>query len=322
MHYPKDRQRFSRRVFLGIGLGCSAISYLGCVPQTETSRTPNLVWGRMGISQGRFQKARAVAISPQDELYIVDKMGRIQVFSIDGEFLRGWETPEIAQGKPVGLGWSNDGVLMVADTHYFRVLFYTPSGELLGDRTLGGELGDGPGQFCFVTDVVQDTRGHYFVGQYGQLDRIQEFDPQGHFVRMFGSQGDQPGQFSRPQGLNLDSLGLLWVADACNHRMQVFDLSSEEPKLVNLWGQPGSEPGQLQTPYGFVFDRDGTVLVCEYGNHRIQRFTREGKSLEIWGGYGKGAGQFLHPWGLILDSQRNMHVLDSENYRVQRFQLA
>jgi NHL repeat len=317
-----DRRSIKRRDFLGICAGSAILSQAGCVPQGGFEQTPDLVWGRMGFSEGRFQKARAVTISPQDELFIVDKMGRIQVFTVDGVFLRSWETPEIAQGKPVGLGWSNDNLLMVADTHYFRVLFYTPSGEMLDERTIGGELGNEPGQFYFVTDVVQDSRGHYIVGQYGQIDRIQEFDPQGNFLRMFGSQGELPGQFSRPQCLELDSQGLLWVADACNHRIQVFDLSPAEPKLVDIWGEPGAAVGQLRTPYGLVIDRDDTIIVCEYGNHRLQRFTRDGKSLEIWGGAGKENGQFQHPWGLILDSKRQMHVLDSENFRVQRFQLA
>ncbi len=310
-----------RTLFAGVSASLLASVPLGCVPQNSGQSPPSSVWGRMGFSEGRFQKARAITISPEDELYIVDKMGRLQVFDVDGNFLRGWGTPKIDQGKPVGLGWSNDGLLMVADTHYFRVLFYTPQGELVESRTIGGEFGDEPGQFHFVTDVVQDKRGFYIVGQYGQVDRIQEFDPDGKFVRMFGSQGREIGQFSRPQGLELDSEGLLWIADACNHRIQVYDMTPTEPKLAMMWGDPGDQVGQLQTPYGLVFDQDGTLLVCEYANHRIQRFTREGKSLEIWGGYGKEPGQLLHPWGLALDSKRRMHVLDSENYRVQRFDI-
>jgi sugar lactone lactonase YvrE len=313
--------RDGRRLFIQrLCVGSLAGAILpGCVPQSTTTGLPDLVWGRMGISEGRFQKARAVAISPEDELYIVDKMGRIQVFDLNGNYLRGWNTPAIAQGKPTGLGWSNDGLLMVADTHYFRILFYSPQGELKTSRTIGGQMGDAPGEFHFVTDVAQDQRGHYLVGQYGQIDRIQEFDSQGQFIRTWGSQGSHPGQFSRPQGLMVDTQGLLWVADACNHRIQVFDLMSRGPELVRMWGVPGKEPGRLHTPYGIVLDSDGSVLVCEYGNHRIQRFTADGEPMGLWGGYGKEAGQLLHPWGIVLDSRRRLHVLDTENFRVQRF---
>jgi len=317
----QPNSRHSRREALLVGASVFSTFLCGCVPQSAASSVPDIVWGSRGISEGRFQKARALVLSPEQELYIVDKMGRIQVFDLEGVYRRGWSTPAIAQGKPTGLGWSNDGLLMVADTHYFRVLFYTPDGGLIPSRTLGGEFGDAPGQFHFVTDVVQDPRDHYLVGQYGQIDRIQEFDPSGKLSRIWGTQGNLPGQFSRPQSLIVDREGMLWVADACNHRIQVFDLTSPQPVVARVWGVQGALPGQLHTPYGIEFDADGTVLVCEYGNHRIQRFTREGQSLEIWGGHGQEAGKLLHPWGLALDARRRLHVLDTENFRVQRFVL-
>jgi len=304
---------------LRFGALLGSATFLGCVPQSQASREPDLIWGRMGISEGRFQKARAVTISPEQELYIVDMLGRVQVYDLDGQYKRGWTTPAISQGKPTGLGWSLDGLLMVADTHYFRVLFYTNAGELKSERTIGGQFGELPGQFSFVTDVAQDKRGHYFVGQYGQIDRIQEFDPSGRLVRIWGSQGSKPGEFSRPQCLKIDGDGLLWIADACNHRIQVFDISGTSPDLVRIWGSPGTQPGFLKNPYGIEFDTDSTVLVCEFGNHRIQRFTAAGQPLELWGGHGKEPGKLLNPWGLAVDARRRLHVLDTGNFRVQRF---
>ncbi len=321
------RRRFVRRVMAGCSWG-SLMSLAtggliatseGCVPQAHATRTPDLVWGRRGFSEGRLLKPRAMAISRQDELYIVDMMGRIQVFDLDGNYLRGWRTPIITQGKPTGLGFARDGSLLVADTHYFRMLVYSPAGELDESRTIGGEHGDLAGQFHFVTDVAEASNGHLFIGQYGQIDRIQEFDPAGQFVRSWGSQGSQPEQFSRPQALLFDSDGLLWIADACNHRIQVFDVSGSQPRLERMWGEPGSAPGELNCPYGMDFDSQGNLLLAEFGNHRVQRFSRDGESLEIWGGVGDEPGLFQRPWALITDSQRNVHVLDTENHRVQRF---
>lgn len=264
-----------------------------------------------------------MAIGPRDELYIVDILGRIQVYSRLGEYLRGWRTPKIAQGKPTGLAFGNDGTLLVPDTHYYRVLFYTELGELDESRTIGGVNGDGPGEFHFVTDVAQDGRGHFLVGQYGQIDRIQEFSPEGEFIRMWGTQGSAVGEFSRPQSLKVDKSGFLWIADACNHRIQVYDVTGSEaqPKLVDCWGEKGTQSHQMQYPYGLVFDVDDTVIIAEYGNHRIHRFDKSGKSLGIWGNAGTEEGQFMSPWALELDSQRSLHVLDTLNHRVQRFDL-
>lgn len=311
---------FRRKLISLMALSGTA-AVVGCVPQSVSMCAPELVWGKMGFGQGRFQKARAITISSSDELYIVDKMGRIQVFDTDGNYRRGWNTPAITQGKPTGLGWSRDDHLLVADTHYFQMLVYTPQGVLESERTIGGQLGSQPGQFAFVTDVVQDQRGHYLIGEYGQNDRIQEFDSSGVFVRQWGVQGNLPGQFSRPQGLAVDSAGHLWVADACNHRIQVFDLKGSKVELLKIWGSQGDQAGQLHTPYGILIDSDDTVLICEYGNHRVQRFSVDGKSLELLGGHGREPGKFLHPWGIALDSQRRLHVLDTENFRVQRFRL-
>ena len=105
----------SRRTFMRTAaMATCALATPGCVPRKEGEREPDLIWGRRGLSDGRLLKPRAVTISPTDELYIVDMTGRIQVFDGDGNFQRGWRTPAIKQGKPTGLGWSNDGNLLVA----------------------------------------------------------------------------------------------------------------------------------------------------------------------------------------------------------------
>lgn len=282
-------------------------------------RTPDLVWGRRGLSDGRLMKPRAITIDAEDRIYVVDMTGRIQVFDRDGQFIRGWKTPAQANGRPTGLGIAQDGSLIVADTHYFRVLFYTPDGQLQDDRTIGGTFGEEPSQFHFVTDVAQDSQGRIFAGQYGTLDQIQQFTPGGSFVRRWGKQGSDLDCFARPQALLTDGESRLWVADACNHRLLVFALEPKQPQLIQTIASAGNQPGQLQYPYGMAFDRDGSVLVAEYGNHRVQRFARSGESLETWGEPGSEPGQFSSPWGLVVDSHGAVHVLDTLNHRVQRF---
>ena len=159
---------------------------------------------------------------------------RIQVFDVDGNFIRSWQTPEHNNGRPTGLTFDTiDGNLMVADTHYNRVLTYTPTGELLTDRTLGGTMGQGPGEFGLVSDVVRDASHNFYVSEYGEFDRIQKLTPDGKFILQWGGHGTDAGQFMRPQHLEVDADGMVWVADACNHRIQVFDPTG---KLINVWG--------------------------------------------------------------------------------------
>jgi DNA-binding beta-propeller fold protein YncE len=288
----------------------------GCL-QSGASDRPELVWGVQGIDKGELQKPRAIAIDKYDQIYLVDMTARIQVYDADGHYLRGWKTPESKNGRPTGLTIAKSGRLLVPDTHYYRVLTYETDGTLVDDATLGGEMGTGPGQFCWVTDVVEDSKGNLYVSEYGDADRIQKFSPKGGFLLQWGGSGEEPGQFRRPQSMAVDDQDRIWVADSCNHRIQVFD---SEGKLLDRWGSEGAEPGKLYYPYSVALDGKGHIYVCEYGNHRVQKFTLDGKSLASWGSRGREPGQLNNPWAIAFDSQGRLNVLDSNNHRVQRIQ--
>lgn len=300
---------------------CLAFSIVGCKETIPSTGKVEKVWGRRGISDGRLKKPRAMAIDEKDRLYIVDMTARIQVFDADGTFQHGWQTPKFANGKPSGLSFDRDGNLLVADTHYFRMLVYSPMGVLLEEKTIGGVDGHGPGEFGFVTDAVQDSKGNYYIAEYGQYDRIQKFSPEGKFLMQWGGHGSEPGQFIRPQNLAVDAKDHIWVADACNHRIQVFDAGGKEAKLVKIWGRQGRDLGRLRYPYDLVLDGRGHVYVCEFGNHRVQKFTLEGKSVGCWNADGKAGRGLRQPWAIARDSQGRIHVLDTYNHRVQRIRL-
>ena len=65
---------------------CPLPSWLlaGCDEDRPPPARWSSVWGRRGISDGRLQKPRAMAIDGHDLLYIVDMTARIQVFTTDG----------------------------------------------------------------------------------------------------------------------------------------------------------------------------------------------------------------------------------------------
>ncbi len=315
----RERIPFRRSFFRAV-LGLSTVLFFGgCINQVDTPSNEVQVWGKLGLGDGRFQKPRAIAIDDNNEIYIVDMTARIQVFSKTGDFLRSWRTPVSTTGKPCGLSFSNDGLLMVADTHYYRVLFFTTDGKWVEKRTIGGENGRGPGQFGFVTDVVQDSKGNYYISEYGDYDRIQKFDSEGNFLFEWGGHGEEKGKFLRPQGLTIDSNDHVWVADACNHRIQVFDATGDEAKIVRVWGDFGEADGQLRYPYDLLLDHRGHVFVCEFGNSRVQQFDIDGNFIARWGSPGRERGQLHQPWGMAMDKRGILHILDSYNHRVQSF---
>jgi DNA-binding beta-propeller fold protein YncE len=278
------------------------------------SAEPERLWGRRGVQGGDVVKPRAVAIDAHDRLYIVDFTARIQVFDRDGTYLgRTWTTPDYRNGRPSGLSIDRDGNLLVSDSHYQCLRVYSPEGVEL--RRIGGAAGTAAGQFGYVSDAVQDEEGNYYVAEFGEQQRISKLDADGRCVGCWGSPGAEPGQFARIRALALGPDGHLYVADACNHRVQVF---TRDGRLVRCWGRPGPQPGQLAYPYDLAFGRRGELYVVEYGNHRVQKFTPAGVSLGCWGGPGREPGRLWCPWALAVDSHGRVHVLDSENHRVQR----
>jgi hypothetical protein len=327
MTQPSEDRFASRREFLKLAAASASLS--GCLVRTghQTGRLEK-IWGLRGSTPGRLDRPRAIAIDGQDLLYIVDMTPQIQVFTPDGVFIRGWQTPEYEHGRPSGLAFDHAGNLLVSDTHYFRVLVYTPQGKLLEDQTIGGKNGNANGEFHFVIDAAQDSKDNYFVAQYGDYDRIQKFTPDRKFLLSWGEHGRELGQFLRPQKIVIDQNDLVWVTDACNHRIQVFDARGSQAKLVKFWGQEGSAPGELSYPYDILLDdaalagkSDGCVYLCEFGNHRVQKFTLDGQSVGIFGHNGRREGELYQPWGIARDSRGRMYVLDTYNHRVQRFRL-
>jgi sugar lactone lactonase YvrE len=313
----------ARRTFLAGSLAAAAAAVSGCArdPQQGPTGTLEKVWGQRGIGVGLFQKPRAMAISAADELYIIDMTARIQVFTRDGDYLRSWKTPDSTNGRPTGLSFDHEGNLLVADTHYFRMLAYTPEGKLLENRTIGGESGSEPGKFNFVTDIAQDSHGNYFISEYGEFDRVQKFSPSGSFLMQWGGHGTELGEFMRPQSIAVDSQDRVWVSDACNHRVQVFEVRENKANLLFHWGRQGSALGELNYPYGLQLDGQGHVYLCEFGNHRVQKFAENGELVGWWGRNGRREGELCQPWTAQLDSRGRLHVLDSYNHRVQRIWL-
>ena len=306
--------RPSRLVVFLVGFGM--IGALGGCDVSGRS-TPDRVWGIHGTRPGWLHKPRAAAFDADDHLYLADLTDRIQVFDRDGGYIRGWRTPEFNVDGPSGLTVDRHGRLLVADTHFYRVLVYSKDGELLF-RIGDGVQGTTPGRFGYPTDVVIDRAGNFYVGDYGDNDRIQVFSPEGTWLRQWGGHGYAPGEFLKPRALAIDGEDRIYVADSCNHRVQVFDTRG---KLLRMWGTRGSEPGQLSYPYDLAIGPDGDLYVCEYGNHRVQKFTRDGKPLGVWGGPGRGPGQLYNPFALAVDSTGEVSVIDSNNHRVQRFRL-
>jgi DNA-binding beta-propeller fold protein YncE len=316
-----DRRRFAQRLCAGGGLLPLLTAGLlsnGCLQSQSSGGLPDKVYGKFGYGPGQFQKPRAITIDSQNEIYIVDMTGRIQVFDAEGNFLRFWRTPAVENGRPTGISVDDQGTIWVADTHYYQALAYSRIGEMNQERSIFGKPGIEPGMFGMLTEVALDSRGRILIGEYGENDRIQVFYPDRTLAFQIGAHGTEPGQFMRPQCLTVDDQDQVWVADSGNHRIQAFQLHDDHATLVKVWGSGGTAPGQMRFPYDIFFDQNNHLFVCEFGNHRVQKFDRDGNSLWLWKSPGSGPSALYQPWGCVMDQQSRLHILDSYHHRVYR----
>lgn len=290
------------------------LSSLAFISGCGGSDKPKAIWCSTGVGPAQVIYPRAIAYSASDDsFFICDRQARIQHLDSNGKFIRDWHTPISEYGKPVGLTVGPDGNLYVPDTHYHRVLVYSPAGELLREW---GSNGTDPGKFIYPTDIAFDSAGRIFVSEYGDNDRIQVFDKDANFIFQFGKFGDKPGEFSRPQSMVIHD-DLLYLTDSCNHRIQVF---KTDGTFVRVMGKVGSELGEFRFPYGLDIDGQGRLIVCEFGNNRVQLIDREtGKGIAAWGMAGREPGELAYPWGVAADKHGRVVAVDAGNNRLQVF---
>jgi ABC-type Fe3+ transport system permease subunit/sugar lactone lactonase YvrE len=300
----------------GLILLCSS-----CSPGSRSNSSPLnsklfarvQIIGTRGVGVGQLNKPRSVAVDAQDNLYVVDMTGRVQKFSPNGAYLLAWQMPQTDLGKPKGMCRDHDGNIVVVEPHYQRVNHYSPEGKLVAQW---GERGTNSGQFMMPRAVAVNSRGELIVSEYLAVERVQRFSArEKRFLDSFGHMGTAPGEFNRPEGLCVDAQDRIYVADSCNHRIEIF---SGDGKFIRTYGRAGSGKGELSYPYDICVDAAGRQYVCEFGNSRIQVFDANDQPIEIIGGPGSAPAQFGNPWGVALDSAGNLYVADSQNHRVQK----
>lgn len=131
-----------------------------------------------------------------------------------------------------------------------------------------------------------------------------------------------------PLGIDVDSQGNLWVADAETQRVLKFSSAGEllltlGNDVLDSYGFPqsGSGIGEFNNPSGISVDNNDNVYVLDRGNSRIQKFSISGSPLDEFGSYGSGNGEFSFTEfsGITTDNSGNVFVADTYNNRVIKY---
>ncbi|XP_019626969.1 PREDICTED: tripartite motif-containing protein 3-like [Branchiostoma belcheri] len=234
-----------------------------------------VTFGGRGFGPGRFLGPYGVAVSDEEEIFVSDSKKRIQVFTLQGTFVRQFPTVVSGEQKmcPDDVAMDGEGNLWVVgdtDSAEFAVL-YNKQGRVLRKIDLQ-KTGWGRG-------VAVDTRrNHILITQItGDWDNrhgeVLVFRPDGTLMRTVGQQQGM----KEPRYITVDGEGNILMSDCANHCVYVYN---EDGQFLFQFGGLGSGEGQLITPRGICTDRAGNIIVADTANDRVEMFDKTGKFLK------------------------------------------
>lgn len=269
-----------------------------------------------------------IAIDANEHIWMFRKgPDPIQVYATDGTFVRTWGKALFVD--PHQLRIDADGNVWVADFGQHIVQKFTPEGELLLTLGVRGESGEDESHFYRPTDMIVAPSGDVFVTDgYGNR-RIVHLDKDGNFIKAWGSFGSEPGQFVLPHAIQIDSKGLLYVADRNSGRIQVFN---QDGSFVDQWSN-------LIMPWGLSINSRDELWVCgstphwwyrkgayqEYKDQVLMRFSTDGRVQQVWTlhlGEKKETlkpGETIGAHCIVQDAANNLYVGDIYGERAQKF---
>ena len=98
----------------------------------------------------------------------------------------------------------------------------SPTWTLVEELRVGSMDGTGPEAFAYLKGLVALEGGGFAVLD-SRARELRVFGPDGVHIATHGRKGQGPGEFVDANGLMLGPRGRLWVPDARNGRMSVFD---------------------------------------------------------------------------------------------------
>lgn len=181
-------------------------------------------------------------------------------------------------------------------------------------------IGTGYGQLFAPNQLIKHSAGHYIATSTGE-HMVKWFEPSSPAVatKVIGSPRIGEGELSNPSGMSADfDAEELYVANAFNHRIDIFDL--ETGAFKRSFGQLGFgfAGGDMIAPQDAHVIGD-QIFVTNRFLHKVSVFNKQGEETGSFGASGTEPGQFNQPYGIDVDAAGNIYVVDFGNHRVQKF---
>jgi len=252
--------------------------------------------------------------------------------------------------NPYGVAVDTSGNLYIADQANQRIRKVTASSGLIttvagnGSASYAGD--GGPATNASLNnpgDVAVDSAGNLYIADASN-NRIRLVVASTGIIITVAGNG-APGyagdggaatnaNLNNPQGVALDNLGNLLIADSYNQRIRRVNLSSGVITTVAGNGIPGfNSDGQPATtaslyyPSGVTSDSTGNIYIADASNARIRRIdattgeitTVAGNGDYFFSGDGGPAvsANLANPTNLTISSSGNLYIADESNNRIR-----
>jgi DNA-binding beta-propeller fold protein YncE len=225
-------------------------------------------------------KIKMSPYDPAKHVWVIDdNLHQIFKFTYDGKLVltlgqmgvegRGPNT----FARPTDIAWLPDGTFFISDGyHGKRVAKFDKDGKFIKDWGTAPKdpKNPGPNEWNTVHSIAISEDRRLFVADR-QHERIQVFDEEGKFLKMFSLREDHwpAAAHSLPYYIMITDDQFLWMGDGGTQRIVKYDLDGN---YLFSWGQPGGQPGQFWGPHQMTVDQAGNLYVAEVQNGRIQRF--------------------------------------------------
>jgi DNA-binding beta-propeller fold protein YncE len=171
--------------------------------------------------------------------------------------------------------------------------------------------------------VAWDKDGNIYVADGVAMGagnaRVAKFDKDGHFIKSWGQRGSDVGQFNSLRGIALDAQGNVYVADAGNKRIQVFDGDGNPKTQITTVGTPAAiciTPGAHQ--YLYVSNSNDSESL---DNGEIYKLELDGKMVGKFGRAGRLPKEFNMVNAIDCRSENELLIGELANWRVQKVTL-
>jgi DNA-binding beta-propeller fold protein YncE len=240
-----------------------------------------------------------VAVGSEGRVYVVDSRNhQVAVFDANGARVASLGVMGGEEGQllnPLGVGAGPNGAVWVADKGNERIVMFDDRGRSRKALELEAD-----GEDIVPVDIAIGPGGRELFITSNNTHQVVVFSNKGEFLRAWGGEGEDNGQFIYPATIDIDPAGNVYVVDVINARVQKFDAAGTH--LLTI-GKRGGKAGTFYRPKGVAVDDAGNIYVSDSFLGVVQVFSPDGEFAYVIGEDGT-ATVYDTPVGLATSGSR------------------